>query len=940
MRYRFGAFELDTVTEHLIRGDVTTLLQPKQFGLLRLLIETPETTVPRERIVAALWPEVIVTDGTLTQLVWTLRKLLDCDGTRYIRTVPRRGYALIPPAVCLESARAGELAGVPSHPEVAPAPPTLIPAQRSRWRPGALGVLVLGLGAVLLFAALWSWRGRAGGSGDAIEVAVQPFEVPPQATSVAWLATVVADLVAVELARSNAISVRRTADTGPDRGAPSGNDAPGATGSVLWREHPGITAVLTGSVRLLPDEQVAVQAQLVDARTASLLSSATRSGRVTEMSALAAEIARDLIQQAGIAAATSDGDVSPLALPRRPEHLRQYAAAREFAREGDLDRARAQLDELLAIEPDFLLARVERAQILDRLGFAAAAGVEYRALLARDDLLPQSALVRMRARAAALAGDLHGAAQILLEPRGNVAEVGDVFAAIELLLDAEEFEPARAQLRALRERGDEQPADPRYAMAEYGLAAKISDHPAALAAINRAIEAAQRRGARALLVDMLLQRADLLALQGRLDDALADVALANQIAVDRGLERALPRIAMTEAILELMQGHGAQAIAAATRAVDGFERRGDRRSLGSALSRRGFVAVKLGDVQRARADWSRGIEIAKLTGERAKESQLRVNLATLLLQVGDTEAGEAMAGATRDRASVIGDWATAALMDANLGVRRMQSDRLADAIAYYERAMDSLARTNAPQHELSALRGLGLIHWEMRDAQAMQGVCSRLDRLAQRAGTLPIDLAAAECQSRIELMEGPAGPATSRYLDALEQQAAALPPNEKARLMLGAVQLRWYRGDPAAELLRQIDGVDELLRSGGDTADRRTLELLRATIHLQSGMTQATRAGLLSLPRYTRARDDIAVGMLLAGAAAADGTPGAGAEVERLRERAKQYRFNAIAALGTELICRYASAPTPRVNECPNRSTASDGAPPGRATAAAGGRFE
>lgn len=70
-------------------------LQPKVFDLLALLASRPGSLVRRDEIVAALWPDVHVTDASLYQVLRRARRALaGADGTDPIETVPGAGYRL------------------------------------------------------------------------------------------------------------------------------------------------------------------------------------------------------------------------------------------------------------------------------------------------------------------------------------------------------------------------------------------------------------------------------------------------------------------------------------------------------------------------------------------------------------------------------------------------------------------------------------------------------------------------------------------------------------------------------------------------------------------------------------------------------------------------------------------------------------------------------
>jgi class 3 adenylate cyclase len=109
--YRFGRFTLDLSRGALLAADGAELpLRPKSFALLRLLVENAGRLLDRDAIMAAVWPDVFVTDDSITQCVREIRRALGDDPPRLLRTVQRRGYLF-----AAEVSRAGPAAAVPEE---------------------------------------------------------------------------------------------------------------------------------------------------------------------------------------------------------------------------------------------------------------------------------------------------------------------------------------------------------------------------------------------------------------------------------------------------------------------------------------------------------------------------------------------------------------------------------------------------------------------------------------------------------------------------------------------------------------------------------------------------------------------------------------------------------------------------------------------------------
>jgi DNA-binding winged helix-turn-helix (wHTH) protein len=149
-RVRFGAFELDLSTGELRSTEVSdpqnkVLLREQVFQVLRMLTEREGKIVTREEIKERLWPDdtVVDFDQSINATIKALRRALgdSADDPRYIETLARRGYRLIPTIEYLEAA-----------PGIAPGEVTAEarPTRGWSWRALAAGVL-LAVGALSLW---------------------------------------------------------------------------------------------------------------------------------------------------------------------------------------------------------------------------------------------------------------------------------------------------------------------------------------------------------------------------------------------------------------------------------------------------------------------------------------------------------------------------------------------------------------------------------------------------------------------------------------------------------------------------------------------------------------------------------------------------------------------------------------------------------------------
>jgi class 3 adenylate cyclase/predicted ATPase len=95
--FRFEGFTLDLRRGCLRDAGGEIELRPKSFEVLRYLVENAGRLVAKDELIKAVWPNVVVTDESLTRCVSDVRLALGDRQQRIIRTMPRRGYLLAVP---------------------------------------------------------------------------------------------------------------------------------------------------------------------------------------------------------------------------------------------------------------------------------------------------------------------------------------------------------------------------------------------------------------------------------------------------------------------------------------------------------------------------------------------------------------------------------------------------------------------------------------------------------------------------------------------------------------------------------------------------------------------------------------------------------------------------------------------------------------------------
>ena len=200
-------------------------LRPQSFAVLRLLAANAGQLVTKDELSSAVWPGLAVTDDSLVQCIHEIRRAIGDKAHVVLRTVPRRGYRLVPV-------------------DATAAPP--------RWR---VPVLAAAVAVVLIGAGAW-WAGRPRPASAVPLVAVLPFAAVAEDAPSRLLAAGLTEDVVTDLARFSEFEVLASGVTAAYRDTRAD---PRRIGTEL-----GAGFVVEGSIAREAD-RVRVTAQLIDA---------------------------------------------------------------------------------------------------------------------------------------------------------------------------------------------------------------------------------------------------------------------------------------------------------------------------------------------------------------------------------------------------------------------------------------------------------------------------------------------------------------------------------------------------------------------------------------------------------------------------------------------------------------------------------------------------
>jgi TolB-like protein/DNA-binding winged helix-turn-helix (wHTH) protein/Tfp pilus assembly protein PilF len=212
---RFGAFEFDLRSEELRKHGNKVKLQGQPAKILAILLARPGEMVTREALRTELWPEdtFVDFDSGLNSAIKKLREALgdSRESSRFIETLPRRGYRFVAPVEEAESAGPG--------PSTSYEPPvqTLAGWRLSRYRLPVMvgaGVLVLLFIFIGTYGARWrevfgaETRPRPGTGQQSIQsLAVLPLENLSSDPDQEYFAEGMTDALTTDLAKISTLKV-------------------------------------------------------------------------------------------------------------------------------------------------------------------------------------------------------------------------------------------------------------------------------------------------------------------------------------------------------------------------------------------------------------------------------------------------------------------------------------------------------------------------------------------------------------------------------------------------------------------------------------------------------------------------------------------------------------------------------------------------------------
>jgi TolB-like protein/DNA-binding winged helix-turn-helix (wHTH) protein/lipoprotein NlpI len=519
----FQAFRLDTANQCLWRGQERVAIPPKPYDMLRYLVENPGRLITQEEFLEKLWPQIYVNPELIRKYILDIRKILGDrpDKPEFIETVTKRGYRFIASVV-------DEDATTPINPtaieeeirrETTPSRPESSPRKRSLWKlvltPVLAVVVVIAISRQLRVAR----TERPVPSSNDTSIAVLPFADMSPGKDQEYFSDGLAEQLIHELAKVPGLKVVGRSSAFQFQGK---NEDLRDVGRKL-----GVANVLEGSVRR-DGNHVRITAELIKADDGFQLWSQTYDREIKDIFAVQDEIARSATQVLQLKLLGGNGQ----AIPSSSQHpnsdaYQAYLQAKYFIGRGrgkeDLEKALAYADTAVKFDERYAPAWALRASVHNAMAEAELSDDTQQYREARNDA--ERAIVL----------DFNCASAYLALAENQLDHDWDWDAANGFVTRAAAIEPGSTEVLRVR-------SNLFWVLGDLDQAIKLREQLVALDPLR---------------ADSFIDRAFLLYLAGRYQEALADL----QKALDLNPHAAFANF--TLGLISIAEGMPQQALAAA-----------------------------------------------------------------------------------------------------------------------------------------------------------------------------------------------------------------------------------------------------------------------------------------------------------------------------------------------------------------------------------------
>src|SRR5882672_6720229 len=103
---RVGTWLVQPGLNTISQNGTSRQLEPKVMEVLVCLSHHPGETLPKEQLLRTVWPDTFVSDDVLVRSISEIRRAFEDDAreSKFIQTIPKRGYRLLARVVAVNGA--------------------------------------------------------------------------------------------------------------------------------------------------------------------------------------------------------------------------------------------------------------------------------------------------------------------------------------------------------------------------------------------------------------------------------------------------------------------------------------------------------------------------------------------------------------------------------------------------------------------------------------------------------------------------------------------------------------------------------------------------------------------------------------------------------------------------------------------------------------------
>jgi DNA-binding winged helix-turn-helix (wHTH) protein/TolB-like protein/Flp pilus assembly protein TadD len=380
--YVFDQFMLAPEERLLWRDGKPVALTPKTFDLLVVLVTNSGHLVGKDELLQKVWPDSFVEEVNLSVNISSLRKALGDDQalTRFIETVPKRGYRFIAPVNRLGDEKAKivfkrrltaqivedvEESIEPEDLTVTSDSPARSAPSKSTVRELLLRKVALTAGAVSLVALtvflIWRSYPNPATTAPFDSVAVLRFTTPDPSNE--YLADGLSEATIGGLAQLSKLRVVPRTSVFRYKRQPVD---PEKIGREL-----GVSALVTGEV-VVQGDNLSIQVDLVNVAQNSQVWSSHYTGKASDLIALQTRISRDLVRALRLRLNSDEEQRVSTHITENSEAYRSYLQGRYFwnqRSEEGLHKGIEAFQHASEVDPNFALAFSGLADSYTTLGY-------------------------------------------------------------------------------------------------------------------------------------------------------------------------------------------------------------------------------------------------------------------------------------------------------------------------------------------------------------------------------------------------------------------------------------------------------------------------------------------------------------------------------------------------------------------------------------------